>query len=394
MLIDLHDPRIATPRTLDELKADVIDRVKNGGYPGRGLPIASAESAMKALNTLHPDDWAAVWIAEADKLMDQAASAVDLKTKGDLFKHAYGLYTMGRFPVRSTPGKQLAYDKSLTAYLAYTKTLPQPMEVVRIPFEGKEIVAYFRKPEGPGPFPFMIQCGGLDYIKEQIADEALIFNAKGFAVLAMDMPGTGQAPILGDVGSERMFSRAFDWAETRAEIDSKKMFMRGVSWGGHWATRVAFAEKDRILGSINHGGAVHHFFTPEWQLKALGTREYLMGLFDARSAIFGVKTLDEFLEFGPRMSMLIDDKIDGPCAPMLVMNGVKDSQVPIADQILLLSRGDPKDAWINPKGMHMGFSPGWSSVRVDNEVIIPWFNRRIEFSGQGGTQAGSKLAWG
>jgi esterase FrsA len=382
--MDLHDPRIATPRTLDELKADVIDRVKNNDYPGRGLPLAPAESAMKALKSLDPDDWAAVWIAEADQLQERAASAADARTRGDLLKAAYGLYTMGRFPARTSPGKRLAYDKSLAAYLAYTDTLPQQMEVVRIPFEGKEIMAYFRKPEGPGPFPLMIQCGGLDYLKEQIADEALLFTARGFAVLAMDMPGTGQAPILADVGSERMFSRAFDWAETRSEIDSTRMFMRGVSWGGHWATRVAFAEKHRLLGAINHGGAVHHFFTPEWQLKALGTREYLMGLFDARSAIFGVKTLDEFLEYGPRMSLLIDDKIDGPCAPMLVMNGVKDSQVPIADQILLLSRGDPKDAWINPRGMHMGFSADWSAVRVDQEIIIPWFRRRIEFGCLGG----------
>jgi esterase FrsA len=392
--VDLHDPRIAPPRTLEELKADVIERVKNNGYPGRGLPLAHAESAMKALKTLDPDDWAAVWSAEADRLMDQADATADARSKGDLLKNAYALYTMGRFPARTTPGKRLAYDKSIAAYLAYTATLPQAMEVVHIPFEGKQIVAYFRKPEGSGPFPLMIQCGGLDYLKEQIADEALLFTAKGFAVLAMDMPGTGQAPILADVGSERMFSRAFDWAETRPEIDAKKMFMRGVSWGGHWATRVAFAEKQRILGAINHGGAVHNFFTPEWQLKALGTREYLMGLFDARSAIFGVRTLDEFLEYGPRMSLLIDDKIDGPCAPMLVMNGVKDSQVPIADQILLISRGDPKDAWINPKGMHMGFSAEWSSARVNHEIIIPWFRRRIEFSGNGAASTGGKVAWG
>jgi pimeloyl-ACP methyl ester carboxylesterase len=385
--MDMHDPRIAAPRTLDELKAEVILRVKSKGYPGRALSLAPAESAMKALNSLDPDAWAGVWIAEADTLMDQADGTADASARGELLKQAYELYTMGRFPARTSPGKQRAYEKSLTAYLAYTATLPQPMEVVRIPFEGKEIVAYLRTPDGPGPFPLMIQCGGLDYLKEQIADEALLFTPKGFAVLAMDMPGTGQAPILADVGGERMFSRAFDWAETRPEIDAKKMFMRGVSWGGHWATRVAFAEKDRVLGAINHGGAVHHFFTTEWQLKALGTREYLMGLFDARSAIFGVKTLDEFLAYGPRMSMLVDDRIDGPCAPMLVMNGVKDTQVPIADHILLISRGDAKDAWFNPKGMHMGFSADWSSVRVNQEIIIPWFRRRIEFSDMDAPQA-------
>jgi pimeloyl-ACP methyl ester carboxylesterase len=196
-------------------------------------------------------------------------------------------------------------------------------------------------------------------------------------VFGMDMPGTGQAPIQADVGAERVFSRVFDWAETRSDIDSKRMFMRGVSWGGHWATRVAIREKDRLLGAINHGGAVHHFFQPEWQLKALGTREYLLDLFAARANVFGVRTLDEFLEYGPRMSLLHDDQIDKPCAPMLVMNGAKDSQVPIADQLLLLQRGDAKEAWINPKGIHMGFGAGYGPERVIREIITPWLLKRI-----------------
>lgn len=43
--------------------------------------------------------------------------------------------------------------------------------------------------------------------------------------------------------------------------------------------------------------------------------------------------------------------------------------------------------------MHMGFSPGWTAARIDNEIIIPWFNRRIEF-GSREPQGGSKTAWG
>ena len=155
------------------------------------------------------------------------------------------------------------------------------------------------------------------------------------------------------------------------------MFMRGVSWGGHWATRVAFAEKQRLLGAINHGGAVHHFFQPEWQLKALGTREYLLDLFGARANVFGVDTLDEFLEYGPRMSLLHGDLIDQPSAPMLVMNGAMDSQVPIADQLLLLQRGDAKEAWINPRGVHMGFGAGYGPERTIREIIAPWLLKRL-----------------
>lgn len=371
------DPRIAAPRTLDELREEVIKRVTNNGYPGRGIRLADAERAMGELTSLDPDEWASVWMTVGDDVIAEAERAADTDEKRELYKTAFATYTMGRFPTPSTPGKKASYDKALDAYMHYAELLPEKLEVIRIPFEGKEIIAYLRKPEGEGPFPLMVQCGGLDFWKEQVADEALSYLPHGIAVLGMDMPGTGQSPIKADVGAERVFSRAFDWAEERDDLDSTRMFMRGVSWGGHWATRVAFAEKDRILGAINHGGAVHNFFQPEWQLKALGTREYLLDLFGARANVFGVETLDEFLEYGPRMSLLIDDKIDGPSAPLLVMNGAKDSQVPIADQLLLLQRGDAKEAWINPKGIHMGFGAGYGPERTIKEIIVPWLLKKL-----------------
>lgn len=375
-----NDPRIAPPRTLEELRAEVVKRITAGGYPGRGVRPADAERAMEALTSLDPEVWAKAWVDVGDQVVAEAERASGAEAQGALFKIAYATYTMGRFPAPTTPGKKIAYDKSLTAYLRYAELLPQKLEVVRIPFEGKEIIGYFRKPEGKGPFPLMVQCGGLDYWKENVADEALNYLSHGIAVFGMDMPGTGQSPIKADVGAERVFSRVFDWAETRPDLDAKRMFMRGVSWGGHWATRVALREKGRLLGAINHGGAVHHFFQPEWQLKALGTREYLLDLFGARANVFGVTTLDAFLDYGPRMSLLIDDQIDKPCAPMLVMNGAKDSQVPIADQLLLLQRGDAKEAWINPRGIHMGFGAGWGPERTIREIVIPWLLKRLASS--------------
>lgn len=375
--MSLMDPRIAAPRTLEELKADVVRRVETNGYPGRGIRLADAQSAMAALGSLDPDEWAKVWTDVGDRVVAEAEAATSPDDQRELFKTAFSTYTMGRFPTPTTTGKKAAYDKALAAYARYAALLPQTLEVIRIPFEGSEIIGYFRKPEGAGPFPLMVQCGGLDFWKEQVADEALNYIPHGICVFGVDMPGTGQAPIKADVGSERMFSAIFDWAETRPDIDATRMFMRGVSWGGHWATRVAILEQKRLLGAINHGGAVHHFFQPEWQLKALGTREYMLDLFGARANVFGVKTLDEFLEYGPRMSLLIDDQIDRPCAPMLVMNGAKDSQVPIADQMLLLTRGDAKEGWINPRGVHMGFGAGFGPERTIKEIILPWLLKKL-----------------
>ena len=58
-----------------------------------------------------------------------------------------------------------------------------------------------------------------------------------------------------------------------------------------------------------------------------------------------VKTLDEFLAYGPRMSLKDTGWLDKPSAPMLVINGRNDTQVPIDDLYLLLNAGDPKEAW-------------------------------------------------
>ena len=153
--------------------------------------------------------------------------------------------------------------------------------------------------------------------------------------------------------------------------------MTGGSWGGHWSARLAYLEKDRILGAVVQGGPVHNYFQPEWQSVAIKTPEYLFGLFEARAAVYGVKTLDEFLAYGPRMSLKDNGWIDKPSAPMLLVNGINDTQVPIADLYLLQSHGDPKESWINPKGGHMGRNAQLPDDWIFEKVVLPWVVRRM-----------------
>ena len=122
---------------------------------------------------------------------------------------------------------------------------------------------------------------------------------------------------------------------------------------------------------------MHNYFQPEWQSVAIKTPEYLFGLFEARAAVYGVKTLDEFLAYGPRMSLKDNGWIDKPSAPMLLVNGINDTQVPIADLYLLQSHGDPKESWINPKGGHMGRNAQLPDDWIFEKVVLPWVVRRM-----------------
>jgi esterase FrsA len=57
---------------------------------------------------------------------------------------------------------------------------------------------------------------------------------------------------------------------------------------------LAHIERLRVKAAVNWGGPIHYYFQSAWQRKALQRREYLFGLFEARSALYGVNTLEAF----------------------------------------------------------------------------------------------------
>jgi hypothetical protein len=93
-----------------------------------------------------------------------------------------------------------------------------------------------------------------------------------------------------------------------------------------------------------------------------------------------VTTIDQMAEVLPKMSLVKQGLLGKPMAPMLILAGVKDTQVPISDIYLLLNKGDvPKTAWINPQGGHLGRQVGvWPDPRIFKEVIIPWLVHTLE----------------
>ena len=368
------------PRTLPELKADIQERADRNAYPVSGLEAAEVKEALGKLKTLDRDEWAAAWSAIGDRHMAQAKQAASDKALASKhYKYAFEYYLFARFPLENSPGKEKAYEKALEAFAAYAKIPYPPIEIVRIPFEGKEIVGYLRLPINVRPAPLVVTIGGLDGRKENAAFRNDAYLAQGVAYLAVDMPGTGQSTIRQVVpGAEREFTRVLDYVATRKDLDARRVVVYGGSWGGHWAARLAYTERERIRGAVVQGGPVHEYFQPEWQRKAVGTREYLFELFEARAAIYGARTLDEFLAYGPKMSLKTAGWLEKPSAPMLVINGMKDTQVPVEDVFLLMRSGSPKDVWINPQGGHMGRNKEVSDQKIFETVTLPWVVRMLK----------------
>jgi len=372
-------------RTLDEIKTEAIHRAENGMYPLIGLDPGDVKEAFASIHTRDKDEWAAAFMGVADRYMNEAKwleKTDPTKANADYIR-AWRLYSFGRWPIPASPGKQRSYEKAIEAFLAHARFWDPPVEIVRIPFEGKEIIGYLRLPKNAnGPVPLVLAVNGLDSRKEDLSESFSAILPFGIGFLAVDGPGTGQSPIKVSENAERMLSRVLDYIATRPEIDKNRVAMHGVSWGAYWATKMAIVERARLKGASAQSPPTDTFFQKDFLLNSLiGNREYLFDQVPALMAIFdNVKTVDEMAEVLPKMSLVKQGLLGKPMAPMLILAGVLDTQVPISDIYLLLDKGDvPKTAWINPQGGHLGRQVKvWPDPVIFKQVIIPWLVRTLE----------------
>jgi esterase FrsA len=373
----------AQSRTLAELKVEVQTRADHNTYPLAGLNPDEVREALGRIKTLDPDEWAASWSILGDRHMVKAQGELPLSVaEADKdFVRAWRYYTIGRYPVPDSPGKEKAYEKALDAFLAHGQLLEPPLEVVHIPFEGKEIIAYVQMPKGVKLTPMIIAIGGLDSRKEDMAEMFRSVLASGVGYLGLDPPGAGQAPIKASPGAERMLMRAIDYALQRSDVDKNRVAIYGSSLGGYWATILAATEYNRARAVVALSPPIHYTFLRERTIAVPTNREYLMDYLGAQLFTYeGATDIETLAQVREKMSLKTRGGIlDAPMAPMLVIGGALDTQVPVSDvELLLVSGQTPKEFWINPQGRHTGRdSKVWPDARIFDTVTVPWILRML-----------------
>jgi pimeloyl-ACP methyl ester carboxylesterase len=367
-------------RDLAVLRAEIERRADRGMPPLGGIAADDARTALARIDSLDRDVWAQAWSAVAEKHEDEARDheAKDPPRAAKAWWNAWRLHHFARWPTENTVSRRDAKARALAAFRRYAALLDPPIETVRIPFDGREIVAYLRLPAGVRAAPLVFAIAGLDSRKEDFAGHTESYLRRGIGVFAIDLPGTGESPIApATPDSDRVFSAALDDLGTRSDVDAARIVVQGRSWSGYWAAKLAVTERDRLAGAIMHGGPIHHYFQPDWIVRSLETGEYLYDYLEAKCAMFGGSGVDALIERARRFSLLDLGVLDRPSAPMLCVNGAKDSQIPIADLYLLLEHGAAKDAWVNPQGGHMGRSSEWPASAISEKVLMPWIERRV-----------------
>src|SRR5260370_11742475 len=97
------------------------------------------------------------------------------------------------------------------------------------------------------------------------------------------------------------------------------------------------------------------------------------------SVIEGVNNVDDMVARFPKLSLVDQQLLGKPTAPMLIVTGALDTQVPLSDAYLILSNGDvPKEEWINPQRGHLGRQVKvWHDPLIFPQVIIPNLGREL-----------------
>lgn len=146
------------------------------------------------------------------------------------------------------------YQRLNANYSSWIRHAPHKVQRFELPFGKGVLPVYLHTPVGykEGRLPTLLASGGMDSRKELlIAQYGERFLERGFAVLAVDGPGQGEAPLLGAYVTEDNWIEAgnvfMKFLLARPEVDPDRIVAFATSFGSYWMTQVA-ATQPRLKG--------------------------------------------------------------------------------------------------------------------------------------------------
>ncbi len=357
-----------------------------GGWVAAG---ANEEELDAALRRVHdplgsgPGSWVfeiSLPAAKHELAASEAELAGDAATAAEEYAKAAVFYFVARFPFVSTPAKAEAYRKHIDCYLKAAESFDPPLEVVRIPYEDKEIIGYLRVPAVERP-PVVVMTGGVDTWKSDVDRQVSAMLAEDMAVLSFDMPGTGESQWPLEPNSDRVYSRVVEYLKTRPDLDGDNIGVYLQSFAGIFAVKLALIDPN-VKAAVNIGGPIHLAYTPEHIKKVpdvmIATIAHAMG--EDPGADF--KTM--IAVAGP-MSLKTQGLLRKPVrqGALLSINGSEDPLVPIDDLYVISQSGIEQEEWVYEGDGHC--AP--ESLEEHGPKAAAWLKRHLSGS-DGQTETG------
>jgi len=306
-------------------------------------PIASAD-AVTGFCARHPES-------------RDAAVALDALIKAMVYEFA------AAWPGWS-PRRLLAYQTShrLCEILltALAPAMGVSIDVVRIPLpDGDEVRGFLLAPKDAQYIPTVLVTNGLEGTLAESTLPLLRYRAEGLAYFVMEMPGTYHYTQPLAPGSERVYTVVIDFLVNDSRVDADRIGMLGISFGGHWATRMAAVEP-RLRASVANGTPADRTFSPA---SSTGIPELLVSTI--RSTIGATSLLDMVRKLS---ALSLRDYYRRIAIPLLVINGANDTLVSVQDSIEIATYAPHAQLVLYADDDHCAPRHG-----------IEWFDLSIEF---------------
>jgi dienelactone hydrolase len=204
------------------------------------------------------EGWLDGWVELGDEhagYAREAEEATRSRTAGEAWARATVAYHFAKFVWVLDEGKaRAASDRAIDALRRAHRLLDPTAERIEIPFEGSQLVANLRRPDGGGRPPLVVLIPGLDSTKEEFFAFESVFLSRGMATLSVDGPGQGEGgyelAIRPDY--EVGLAAALDAVAGRPDLDDGRIGAVGVSLGGYYAPRAAaFENRVKAVAGIS-----------------------------------------------------------------------------------------------------------------------------------------------
>ncbi len=222
--------------------------------------------------------------------------------------------------------------------------------------DGKLVEAVSIRPLAEGKFPGLMMIPGHQGRATVFISLGIVYAQQGFAIFSVGQPGSGKTQVgLDFVGPKTVKAMIAGYKKFQREpyVDPAKMGIFGYSRGGMAAALMATKLKD--VRAVVLGAGVYDFKKAYDDVKIEGIRQNML----AETGMTEKAIRD-------RSAVLHADRIT---APVLILHGEKDENVPVSQALLLRDRlAELKKEFeikLFPEAKHGWLGPDFNSATLD-----------------------------
>lgn len=326
--------------------AAVLPIETRGRFIEMGIPVDVVQETLKSIRRAR--DWSPRWVETAQRYLGEFRRQTSASNPREAAKARHiAALCYHAAQIFELEDEQTVRKCRAAAASLFTLSLPQIYPNARhiwVPWRTTSLPAYFMAPEPvTEPVGVVVILNGVSMSKEETISWAPRFLQRGYAVLALDSPGTGEATGLGETEGDHddIVDGVFEIFRNEAMIDLKRVVVIGASLGGNQAVRIG-AHDRRVMAVV----AVTPPYDPgRWIRRASPLLLQEMGMVHNGEV---VPELWEKVE-----NFALEDAAVESRQPMLIFGGARDVLVPPTEAQLLASRvGERATLVWYPRGGH------------------------------------------